>query len=274
MKSQPLFRINRKNVPAELRGDLYHDLLAMSWKKTLFYYLFFFVVINSLFATLYWLQPDSLLNSRGDWWDCFFFSVQTFATIGYGTLSPATFFANLLVTIEAVTGLVSIAIMTGLFFAKFSRPFAKLEFSEQMVVTVFEGKPTLMFRVINLRENQIIDTSAHLSWLRDGTTLEGQSFRRFHDLKLIRSRIPMFAMSMNLMHVIDESSPFFGHEKNCSGEILVTLVGTDSTFGQTIHASKLYQAEDILWNRRFRDMVNVLPDGTREVDFSQFNQTI
>lgn len=278
MASDNGFRIVRKNVPRSLRKDLYHDLLSMSWKRTLIYFSIFFILLNSLFATLYWLEPGSLHNSDNQWLTCFFFSVQTLGTIGYGFLAPATLMANILVTIEAVLGLISMAIMTGLFFAKFSRTFAKVEFTENMVVTHWEGKKTLIFRMINLRENRIIDSTVSVTFLRKEKTQQGTDFRRFYDLKLVRSKIPMLSMSINIMHVIDEDSPLFGMSDDsyiaCEGEIIVALIGTDSTFGQTIHSTYTYQAKDIRWNKQFKDMVFVHPDGTREVDYANFNQLV
>ena len=278
MSNNKGFRIVRRNVPRNLRKDLYHDLLSMSWKRTLLYFSLFFILINSLFATLYWLEPGSLHNSDNSWTTCFFFSVQTLGTIGYGFLAPATFMANILVTIEAVLGLISIAIMTGLFFATFSRPFAKVAFTENMVVTPWEGKQTLIFRMINLRENRIIDSSVSVTFLRKEQTSHGSEFRRFHDLKLVRSKIPLLAMSINVMHVIDEESPLFGMAEDacvaCEGEFIVALIGTDSTFGQTIHSTTMYQAKDIRWNKQFKDMVTVTPDGTRDVDFANFNELV
>ncbi len=273
--TQP-FPIIRKNVPASLRKDLYHDLLSMSWKKTLFYFGIFFFLINSLFATLYWLQPGSLHNSDNTWLTCFFFSVQTLGTIGYGFLAPATIEANILVTSQAVLGFFIIAIMTGLCFAKFSKAFAKVEFTNKMIITQYDGKPTLIFRMINLRENQIVDSTINLTLLKEEVTIEGHTLRRFHELKLVRTSIPLLAMSINIMHVIDASSPLFDLGKEgcfaCQAEFLVTLIGIDGTFGQTIHASHVYRAEDIAWNKNFKDMVKVLPDHSREVDYGNFNE--
>lgn len=278
MASNNGFRILRKNVPRALRKDLYHDLLSMSWKKTLLYFTLFFILINSVFATLYWLEPGSLHNSDNRWLTCFFFSVQTLGTIGYGFLAPATLMANILVTIEAVLGLISIAIMTGLFFAKFSRPFAKVEFTKNMVITQWDGKKTLIFRMINLRDNRIIDSSVSVTLLRKEPTHQGRDFRRFHDLKLVRSKIPTLTMSINVMHVIDEDSPLYGMTEDSShafeGDLIVALIGTDSTFGQTIHSTHMYRAEDLRWNQQFKDMVFVQPDGTREVDYANFNELV
>jgi inward rectifier potassium channel len=272
------FKIVKKNVPLSKSRDIYHDLLAMSWVKTFLVFVCFFLLINSLFATLYWLSPGSLQNSDNSWASAFFFSVQTLGTIGYGFLAPATTYANILVTIEAFLGLIIIAILTGLFFAKFSRPKGKIEFTNGMTVTTYNGLPTLMFRMVNIRKNQIIDATMSLNILLEEKTLEGQSLRRFTDLKLVRSAVPMFAMSMTLMHVIDQESPMFEmNAKKCTllrPEIFVTMVGTDGTFGQTIHATHTYQYSDIQWGKSFKDMVTVMPDGSREIDYANFHHML
>ena len=272
------FNIIHKNVPPSKKRDIYHDLLAMSWKKTFLFFLIFFLLINSFFATLYWLNPGSILNSDDSWLSGFFFSVQTLATIGYGHLAPANYFANFLVMIQASLGLMILAILSGLFFAKFSRPYSKVEFTNGMVVTNYNGTPTLMFRMINIRKNQIIDATISLNYLKLEKTLEGHVLRRFVDLKLVKSNVPMFAMTMTLMHVIDESSPLYGLDKGACfqerSEFFVTMVGTDGTFGQTIHSTHTYFPDDISWGGKFKDMVVLHPDGTREIDYANFHQTV
>lgn len=264
----------RKNIPASIRRDIYHTLLTMSWAQTILLFLFAFLLINALFATLYWTIPGSLTNSDGSWIDCFFFSVQTLGTIGYGHWSPATTLAHVMVTFEASIGIVIVAIMAGFFFAKFSRPQSKIEFTKKITLHEFEGKPTLSFRIINIRENQLIDSKVHVNLLLDTITKEGQRMRRFLDLKLVRDRVPIFSMSMSLMHVIDDNSPFQSFLKGdkLQGEVIVTVVGTDSTFGQTVHATNLYQLDDIVPGKHWADMVTVQPDGTRIIDYAEFDK--
>lgn len=264
----------RKNIPASIRRDHYHTLLMMGWTKTIALFLFAFLFINAIFATLYWLAPGSLGNSDGSWINCFFFSVQTLGTIGYGHWSPITTLGHIIVTIEASIGIVIVAIMAGFFFAKFSRPQSKIEFTQKISLNDFDGKPTLSFRIINIRENQLIDSKVHVNLLLDTVTKEGQRMRRFLDLKLVRERVPIFSMSMSLMHVIDETSPFqsFLTGNKLKGEIIVTVVGTDSTFGQTVHATQIYQLDDIVPGKHWADMVVVQQNGTRIVDYAEFDK--
>ncbi len=266
----------RKNIPLSIRRDIYHTLLTMGWTKTIILFLAGFLILNAFFGTLFWIVPGSLTNSDGSWWNCFFFSIQTMGTIGYGYWAPAHNFAHTIVTIEASIGIIIVAILAGFFFAKFARPQSKIEFTNKMILQDFEGVPTLSFRMINIRENQLIDSTVHVNLLLDTTTKEGQSIRRFLDLNLIRSRVPIFSMSMSLMHQINETSPLFSLLKGekLKGEIIVTVVGTDSTFGQTVHATQLYQLDDIISGKRWSDMVEVRPDGTRLIDYAKFDHMI
>lgn len=278
MSKTVLFNIVHKNVPRSKSRDIYHDLLAMSWRKTLLLFVVFFIAVNSIFATLYWLNPDSIINSDNSWLTAFFFSLQTLATIGYGHLAPATVFANFLVMIQASLGLFIIAILSGLFFAKFSRPHSKIEFSNGMVITDYDGQKTLMFRMVNIRKNQVIDATVSLNYLKEQKTSEGHVLRRFTDLKLTRSKVPMFAMTMTLMHVIDETSPLFGLDQSTclerNTEFFVTMLGTDGTLGQTIHSTHVYFPKDLSWGKIFKDMVRLLPNGTREIDYANFNEIV
>lgn len=266
----------RKNIPRSIRRDYYHNLLTLSWGKTIGVFFCVFIVLNALFGTLFWLDPESLPDSDGSWFNCFFFSVETFATIGYGHWYPGSFFSHIIVTIEAAIGVVTTAIMAGFFFAKFARPNSKIEFTEKLILHDYEGHPTLSFRIINIRENQLIDSKVHVNLLLDTLTKEGQSMRKFLDLKLIRSRVPIFSMSMSLMHPIDDESPLQPMLKGeiLKGEIIVTVVGTDSTFGQTVHATQMYQLDDIVTGKRWADMVEVQADGTRHVDYAEFDRMI
>ncbi len=276
MSSRGGVTVVRKNIPRSMRRDEYHTLLTMGWTKTITLFLLGFLFVNAIFATLFWLAPGSLTNSDNSWIDCFFFSVQTLGTIGYGHWSPATDYAHIIVTIEASIGIVIVAILAGFFFAKFARPQSKIEFTKKMILQDFEGHPTLVFRIINIRENQLIDSKVHVNLLLDTLTKEGQIMRRFLDLKLIRNRVPIFSMSMSLMHVIDEESPLQPMLKGekLKGEIIVTVVGTDSTFGQTVHATQLYELDDIVTGKRWSDMVEVKPGGVRHIDYAEFDRMI
>ena len=230
---------------------------------------------NTLFACLYMLTGGVSNLRPGSFADAFFFSVQTLSTIGYGEMTPESFAANLVVTVEAFFGLGLVAVSTGLIFARFSRATARVMFSRVAVITEFEGAPTLMFRAANQRGNQILEAEIMLNLLRDVNTLEGHIFRRFHELKVERARTPMFALTWMIMHTIDKTSPLYGATaddlKNWQAEIVVVLSGADDIFAQRIHARHSYLPEEILWNQKFEDVLWLDENGNRVIDYSRLH---
>jgi len=260
-------------------SDLYHWLQTLSWSGFFGRIALLYVLSNALFALVYLAGGDCIANAQpGDFKDAFFFSVQTMATIGYGAMYPRTSYANIVVAIEALFGLLGVAMVTGLAFARFSRPTAKVLFSRIAVITTQDGVPTLIYRTANQRYNQILEAQQRLTLVRDEVTAEGQFMRRFYDLNLVRSQTPIFALTWTVMHVIDESSPLYGmtiedlvkHQV----EIVVTMTGIDETVSQTIHARHSYLAGEILWNMRFVDILSKSPDGKRFVDYTRFHDVI
>lgn len=277
--SRPLesFRIIRKNTAPSWSQDFYHFVLGLSWSKTFSLFGLVFVLVNLLFGGLYFLDPKALTNNDGSFWQCFFFSVQTMGTIGYGHLAPVSTYANILVVIEAAIGIVGVALMSGLFFAKFSLPRARLRFTRNILCTTFDGKPSLVFRLVNNRANRIIDAKVHFTLLMAHTTPEGVSMRRFVDLPLVRAHLPLLSMSMLIVHPLETGplSQFTGAEMIEQGmEFFVTLMGTDGTMGQTIHGTHYYVASDIVCGGRFHDIVEIMPDGTRILDMAPFDQIL
>lgn len=257
--------------------DPYHLLLTMSWARYLLLTIFSFVAINALFAFLYLLGGNGIANARpGSFLDAFFFSVQTMATIGYGAMHPVTIWANVLVMVEALTGLLALAMATGLMFARFARPTARILFTKNAVITVQDNLPTLMLRAANQRHNQVIEAQVRMTLVRNITTSEGEFMRRFYDMKLVRSQTPVFVLTWTIMHPIDKDSPLYGMTPEdlmeIEAEVVVTFTGLDETFAQTIHARYSYIASEILWNWRFRDILSRLPDGRRAVDYRQFHE--
>ena len=259
--------------------DPYHLLLTIPWSAFLVLLGLLFLVSNALFALLYLADKTSIVNAHpGSFLDAFFFSVQTMATIGYGTLYPGSIYGNVIVTIEALGGLLGVAMLTGLSFARFSRPTARVLFSRVAVIAPYEGVPTLMFRTANQRRNQILEAQVRVRLIRDEVTLEGDFMRRIYDLKLLRSQTPVFALSWSLMHPIDETSPLYGATPetlaDATTQITVTLTGIDESVSQTIHARHTFAAQDILWERRFVDIVTRRPDGQRCLDYAFFHDVI
>ena len=259
--------------------DFYHHLLTISWPWFFVRLAALFIVINLIFGMLYVIDRNGIVNARpGSFADAFFFSVQTLGTLGYGAMAPRTLYTNLLVTAESFTGILTISLFTGIIFARFSRPFARVLFSKVAVVTMFDGVPTLMFRVANQRGEAIIDASVVVTLARQHTTQEGITMRRFQELKLLRSNSSLFALSWTVMHAIDESSPLYGLTPEDMDardmEIVVMLNGLDEILADRIYARHAYWADEIVWNRRFVDVISVTPGGHRQVDLTLFHDTI
>ncbi|HEY9611628.1 ion channel [Allocoleopsis sp.] len=273
------FDVVRKGMSHSYWSDPYHLLLMLDWPQFFGLTAIFYITTNALFALLYLAGGDCIKSARpGSFLDAFFFSIQTMATIGYGAMYPQTDYANLLVAIESLVGLLGVAMATGLMFARFSRPTARVLFSRVAVITPHNGLPTLMLRVANERRNQILEAQIGLSLLRDEVTTEGLSIRRFYDLKLLRSQTRTFALSWIVMHVIDEDSPLYGATpeslEEVQTDIVVTLTGIDETVSQTVHARHYYITDEILWNMRFVDIFSKKPDGRRVLDFNRFHDVM
>jgi inward rectifier potassium channel len=265
------------NLDGRYFGDVYHHLITASWPYLLFLIAATFVVINCLFALAYMLD-GGVENARpGSFADVFFFSVQTMATIGYGKLAPATLIANILMSVEALSGLVSLALVTGLIFAKFSRPTARVRFTRNVVVSMRDGVPSVMFRMANVRGNQIVEAQVHVVFARQERTVEGEDVRRFYDLELTRYRNTLFALSWTVIHPIGESSPFYGADRDALAaakvSLIVSMTGLDETFSQTVHARHEYLFDDIIWGARCVDILERTPAGQLAINYDRFDGT-
>ena len=260
-------------------SDFYHWLLVIPWTQFILLISLFYLAINVIFANAYLTTGEGIANAKpGSFSDAFFFSVQSMSTIGYGAMYPQTIYAQILVTIEVLVGILLVAIGTGLVFARFANVKARVLFSNIAVVSPFHGVPTLMFRVANQRDNRIIEARICMSLLKNEISPEGHCLRRFYDLKLLRDRSPSFRLSWQVMHPIDEDSPFYGETPislaELDGELLITLTGLDETFSQTIHARHAYCCRDILWSMRFVDILYQTDRGKYIVDYQNFHKAI
>ncbi|MBE9039969.1 ATP-sensitive inward rectifier potassium channel 10 [Oscillatoriales cyanobacterium LEGE 11467] len=249
-----------------------------SWQKFFGLIVGAYFAINLLFALAYVAGGDGIENAEpGSFWDAFFFSVQTMATIGYGAMYPKTPYAHFLVTIEVLIGLLAVAMATSLMFARFSRPTARILFSQVAVICPYNGVPTLMFRAANQRSHKIVEAQIRVTLLRQEVTSEGHQMRRFYELSLARAYSPFFLLSWMVMHPIDPASPLHGETLTSlidrDAQIVVMLTGLDEAGSQTVHASYLYAPEDILWNHRFVDVLTPCPSGARYIDYPRFHDT-
>jgi inward rectifier potassium channel len=258
--------------------DLYHYMLTASWPVLIALIGGFFFLANVLFAAGYYWDGGIENTHSGSFSDMFFFSVQTMATIGYGKMEPITLVSNILVSIEALVGLLGLAIMTGLTFAKFSRPTARVRFSRYAIIAPRDGITSLLIRMANMRANRIVEADIHIVLGRQEITLEGETIRRFYDLPTTRSRSPLFMLSWTAVHPITADSPFFGQTRESlaasSAEVVVSITGLDQTFSQTVHARHSYRLEEIAWGARFADVLKANPDGTRYIDFAHFDDIV
>ncbi|MGH6873318.1 MAG: ion channel [Rhizomicrobium sp.] len=259
--------------------DFYHAVLIMPWWAFFLALAGSFILINALFAFGFMLDPGAFGRARHEsFWDAFLFSVQTIGSLSYTVSVPASFFANVLVSIEAFVGIVYMGVVTALLYARFSRPYARVVFSRVALITPFDGVPTLMFRAANQRGNQVLDASINVTLARQVTTREGIVMRRFEDLPLARSRTSLFALSWTIMHRIDEKSPLFGRSledlRKDQMEIVALLSGRDDTLADTIYARHAYQPDHIVWNHRFVDVLSMMANGRRVVDLTKFHSTV
>lgn len=271
------FRVISIGRRRRLLSDLYVDLLAASWGRTALIMAMIYLLLNTCFALGYLAIGPAILNARPDSFsDAFFFSVQTLATIGYGSMVPQGLAANLLVTLESMFGFAFYGLVTGLIFSKFARPTARILFSEHAVIGPQNGRPHFMLRLANERNNRIVNVSAKLTLMRDEQTPEGITMRRFYDLKLVRNASPLLRLTWTIMHAIDESSPLFGmtHDalEAAEAEIIVSLSGIDETLGQTIHARHSYIAAEIVANAAFEDILTRRENYVLEVNYPNFHK--
>ncbi len=250
--------------------------MTVSWPQLFSTIAAFFLVFDVIFGLLYYFVPGCIANvNPAGFVGNFFFSVETFATVGYGDMHPQTLYGHLVAMIEIFMGLMSLALITGIMFARFSRPKARFLFAKHAVVRPIEGKRTLMFRAANARQNIVQEATAQLRMMRNEVTSEGFRIRRIIDLPLIRSQHPIFILGWNIMHIVDDASPL----KNATAETLhqsrttfiLSLAGTDETTGQMLMARSEYTSDAIRWNETFRDLLEVAEDGTLHLDYGKFH---
>lgn len=273
-----MIRVRAVGQKVALHEDLYHAILTRSWAAFFASVALVFLAINAMFGAAYHLAPGCI-SGVTTFSDAFFFSVQTFATIGYGGMAPVTLLGHLIVTVEAVVGMLSMALITGITFAKFARPTARVLFCHNAVIAPRNGVPHLMFRMANFRHNQVLEARLNVFILVTETTVEGETLRRPYPIKLVRETTPLFALSWTAMHEIDSSSPFYGPDamgalREKGAELFLALSGLDETIAQTIHARYRYTLDDILPGRRFADVTETMADGTRVIDYAKFHETI
>ena len=268
-------------LPRRFGEDSFHRIMQLSWPRMVGLFTLVFLAFNLLFAGLYRLDQDGLVVTRDmggvtPFWRDFFFSVHTVATIGYGNVYPASAYANVVVVAEITLGIVYFALATGIAFARFSRPTARILFSRVLVLREMDGVPTLMLRAANQRHNMIYSAEARLCLLVD-SEVGGIRLRRFVDLPLARSSNPTFALTWTLLHAIDAESPLAAWARDGTAmdiEIVVIVSGVDEVSGQVIHGRWAYGPQDVRRGGRFADILGLDADGARTVDYGRFHEVV
>ncbi len=260
-------------------ADISHRCMTASWPAFIGGAALVFVAFNAVFAVLYWIgdQPISNVPDRA-YIDYLYFSIETLSTAGYGDMHPQTHYGHFIATVELFTGIFSMSLMTGLIFARFSRPNARLLFADNPVISSHEGKPTLMVRLANERHNIISNATSRLWLFRNIVSMEGQSIRRFYELPLVRNESPALALSWTLFHVIDEQSPLYGLDaadlEASNASLVLVVSGYDVVAAQTVHARKSYDYSDIRFGHRYADILGNAEDGRLRIDYGKFHQTL
>src|SRR6266576_6707502 len=259
--------------------DVYRWLLGLSWPRFAAFVASLYVGLNLLFAALYSFQQNSIAGSTGGHWffDCFFFSVQTLATVGFGHMYPQTLYGHVVSTIEIMSGVFLLAVVTGLIFVRFSRPVARIAFSRCLVIGPLNGQPTLMVRVGNQHQHSIVDTEFRIMFMRDEPLVEGGDYRYFYSLKLQFDTLILFPAALTLRHVIDKSSPLYGATpeslQNSRSLFAVSISGIDPIIAAPVQAQHVYSWRDVRFGERFVDIYTESGRGQLTVDYGRLHET-
>lgn len=282
LNKQGRLSVTRLGVQRNRLSDLYHFLLSISWIEFFGVVFAFYIMTNLIFAFGYFsCDPKGLeglvYTSEADrFLHCFFFSVQTLATIGYGKISPVTIATNLLVTLEALVGILVVALNTGLFFSRFAKPTAKVRFSEQALIVNHDGVRSLMIRVANERTSQIIEAQVRMVAVVTEQTKEGETYRNLYPLKLELNQTPLFSMSLTIVHPIDVESILYNKTEadfeKLNLDLVVTLVGIDDTFSQNVHTRYSYRYTDFVYDKNFVDILTRNNDGSFIMNLYDFDK--
>jgi len=258
--------------------DTYHLILTLSWPGFAGLVFGVYLLINLVFASLYMLNPHAVAEMRpGSFFDAFFFSVETLATVGYGHMYPESFYGHLIAMLEIMVGMFGLAVITGLIFVRFSRPTARIHFSKVAVIAPFDAVPNLMIRVANLRHQAMVEPEFRMILLRNIITAEGDDVRRFRSLKLEFDHLIAFPAVITVRHRIDETSPLFGMTpedfQQQDVRIVASIVGVDTVIVAPVQSFGDYNYEQIEWHRRFVEIYDQNEEGDWTVDYARIDET-
>lgn len=273
--------IERRGMPRDsgFARDGYHALRTWRWSSVTFAIFGLFLLVNGFFAVALELGHAKIANSDGGFFDYFWFSVETMATIGYGNMAPLDSYAHAIVTVESFVGILVGAMVTGIFFARFSTPSARVIYSDVAVIGSHDGKPTLIFRMANARRTAIVEATIKVYVSQNEVLSDGEQMRKVHDLVMHRNTTPLFALSWTALHTIDKSSPFFGVTPEIATargmQIIVTFTGIDDRLAATVHSRCMYPFDQFRFNQRFVDIFDT--DAVTKVRFmnmANFHETV
>ena len=273
--------LERRGLPRmlgqTLAKDSYHFLRTATWTRITLLFAGLFLAVNLVFAAILYAGHADVMNAHG-FLGYYWFSVQTLATIGYGYLAPNDTLSNAIVTVESFVGIALTAMVTGVFFARFATPYAKVIFSKVAIIGDHDGKRTLMFRMANARATAIVEATCHVYVSRDEVLAGGERMRRIYDLPLRRATSPIFSLSWLATHTIDAASPIADLTPETLAasnvNVIVTFQGIDDRLAATVHTRYAYNVDDIVFDRRFTDLFHIDPEtGTRYLDFEKFDHT-
>src|SRR5580704_14747428 len=258
--------------------DTYHLILTLSWPGFAGFVFGIYLLINIVFAALYMLEAHAVAEMRpGSFFDAFFFSVETLATVGYGHMYPETFYGHLITMLEIMVGMFGLAVITGLIFVRFSRPTARMRFSKVAVIAPFDGVPHLMIRVANLRHQAMAEPEFRMILLRSIITAEGEEMRRFTSLNLQFDHLISFPAVLTVRHPIDEESPLFGMTsedfRRLDVRIMASIVGVDTVIVAPVQSHSDYYYDQIKWDRRFVEIYNQSKEHQWTVDYGRIDET-
>ena len=258
--------------------DTYHLILTLNWPGFAGLVFGVYLLINLVFASLYMLNPHAVAEMRpGSFFDAFFFSVETLATVGYGHMYPESFYGHLIAMLEIMVGMFGLAVITGLIFVRFSRPTARIHFSKVAVIAPFDAVPNLMIRVANLRHQAMVEPEFRMILLRNTITAEGDDVRRFRSLNLEFDHLITFPAVITVRHRIDETSPLFGMTpedfQQQDVRIIASIVGVDTVIVAPVQSFGDYNYEQIEWHRRFVEIYDQNEEGEWTVDYARIDET-
>jgi inward rectifier potassium channel len=277
MNSDGSFNVQRETIG--FWDNTYHQLIIMPW--ALFFLLVFgcFVLLNSLFALLYVVIGIEHLggvtpgNVLWNFANAYFFSSQTLTTVGYGHISPQGLVTSIVASIESFAGLLAFALISGLLYGRFSRPRAKIVFSEQMLVAPYGKGQALMFRMGHASKSELIETEVQMLIAINQRDETGNLLRNYYPLPLEINKVSFFSLSWTLVHALDERSPVFGFSKqdlaDANSEIMVLVKAVEDTNQQMVHARRSYTTNDLVWNARFGPVITRNKKGQPQVLLSQ-----